>query len=144
MAKSVEEKRKFIHDNKLCFACLRKGHNSRDCRNKPMCRNHPTSLHEDRPSVDKSPAQGALHIEGHASSLSCCVNGGENGSTSMIVPVWISLPNTTEPEFSSASLIDLPPAYIRDFIPLERAHISTCAMANEWNHLAAIVHEIPP
>ena len=201
---TMEEKRKFIHDNKLCFACLRKGHNSKDCKNRAMCgickRHHPTPLHEERPPPDKSSSQSVPQVEESTSSLSCCVNGGESESTSMIVPVWISSPNTNDAEtlvyalldtqsshtfvdqevcerlqavmepvklklstmltrdsivksqrasglrvrgFSSDSFIDLPPAYTRDFIPLERAHIPTCKTARKLKHLAAIAHEMP-
>ncbi len=45
--------------------------------------------------------------------------------------------------FSSDSFIDLPPAYTRDFIPLERAHIPTCKTARKLKHLAAIAHKMP-
>ena len=46
--------------------------------------------------------------------------------------------------FSSNISIDLPPAYTRDFISLDRAHIPTCHTANTWKHLADITQEIPP
>lgn len=46
--------------------------------------------------------------------------------------------------FSSDCLINLPPAYAREFIPLERAHIPTCETANKWKHLAVIAPEMPP
>ena len=45
---SVEDKKRSIFDNKLCFGCLRKGHNSKDCKNKATCgickKHHPTPL----------------------------------------------------------------------------------------------------
>ncbi len=94
MERAVEEKRQFVLENKLCFACLRKGHCSKDCRNRAICtvckKRHPTTLHEDRQPGDESPSQIVLQAEESTSSLSCCVNIGEGGTTSMIVPVWLS------------------------------------------------------
>ncbi len=201
--KSVEDKRKFILDNNLCFGCLRKGHNSKDCRSKATCsickKHHPTPLHENRPSSAAVTFSHAMQAEQNTSSLSCCVDSGDGGSTSMIVPVWISSTSTPEKEilvyalldtqssntfvdqevcerigaisepvklklttmmgkdsvvqservsglrvrgFSSRGLISLPPAYTRDFIPLERSHIPTPETARRWNHLNEIAQEI--
>ncbi|KAL1276825.1 hypothetical protein QQF64_036448 [Cirrhinus molitorella] len=203
-SKSVEDKRKFILDNNLCFGCLRKGHNSKECRNKATCsickKHHPTPLHEDHPSSAAVTVPHTMQAEQNSSSLSCCVDSGDGGSTSMIVPVWISSTSTPEREtlvyallgkqssntfvdqevcermgaisepvklklttmmgkdsvvqservnelrvsgFTSHGLISLPPAYTRDFIPLERSHIPTPETARRWSHLNEIAHEIP-
>lgn len=50
--------------------------------------------------------QRTQRIEGNTSALSCNVNGGENGSTSMIVPVWTSSSSTTSPETLAYALLD--------------------------------------
>jgi len=68
-----------------------------------ICRkSHPAALHEDRSPSE--PIQSA--VEESTSSLSCYVNGGESGSTSMIVPVWISAPNTPDNETLAYALLD--------------------------------------
>lgn len=45
--------------------------------------------------------------------------------------------------YTSARYVDLPPAYTRDFIPLDREHIPTCETARRWNHLHDIAREMP-
>lgn len=99
-SQSTEDKSKFILDNKLCFSCLRRGHRlTRDCRNRAICARckkcHPTSLHEDRSATADTPSQVRQSNE-NMSSLSCCVDRSDGGSTSMIIPVWLSA--TTSPE----------------------------------------------
>ena len=69
-------------------------------RNKSTCgickKPHPSPLHEDPSGVADTSSSHALQAEANTSSLSCCVGRGDGGSTSMIVPVWIS--STTNPE----------------------------------------------
>lgn len=45
--------------------------------------------------------------------------------------------------YYSSELIELPPAYTKDCIPVNRAHIPSCETARQWNHLKVIVNEIP-
>ncbi len=65
----------------------------------------PNSLHEDRQPRDESPSQIVLQAEESTSSLSCCVNTEEGGTTSMIVPVWLSSSNS-ESETLVYALLD--------------------------------------
>ncbi|CAL9702153.1 unnamed protein product [Knipowitschia caucasica] len=46
--------------------------------------------------------------------------------------------------YNSAEFIELPPAYTKDCIPVNRSHIPTCDTARQWNHLVELVNEIPP
>ncbi len=46
--------------------------------------------------------------------------------------------------FNSTEYIDLPPAYTKDCIPVNREHIPTHETAKRWRHFAAIADQIPP
>ena len=46
--------------------------------------------------------------------------------------------------YTSTHVIDLPPTYTRDSIPLDREHIPTCETAKKWDHFESIAAEIPP
>ena len=46
--------------------------------------------------------------------------------------------------YSSTKYIDLSLVYIRDFIPLDIRHITTCNTARRWSHLSSIATEMPP
>ena len=45
--------------------------------------------------------------------------------------------------YRSAELIELPPAYTRECIPLERCSIPTCETAKRWTHLQGVAKELP-
>ncbi|XP_054868580.1 uncharacterized protein LOC129349422 [Amphiprion ocellaris] len=57
LEKSVEERVKFVQSEKLCFGCLRPGHNSKNCTSRSVCdkcqKPHPTCLHQEREKRDK-------------------------------------------------------------------------------------------
>lgn len=90
-AMPLEEKKQFIRDNNMCFACLRVGHISKNCRQRATCnvcrRSHPSPLHEDPPLGDEPEPPSE---EENAATVSCSVRVGNNDCTSMIVPVWLS------------------------------------------------------
>ncbi|KAL0147545.1 hypothetical protein M9458_057146, partial [Cirrhinus mrigala] len=46
--------------------------------------------------------------------------------------------------YNSATVIKLPTAYTKDYIPANREHIPTCETAKMWSHLLSIVDEVPP
>ncbi|XP_068221361.1 uncharacterized protein [Palaemon carinicauda] len=47
--RSVDERREFVKDNRLCFSCLGNNHTSKGCLNRRLCKTcnkrHPTTLH---------------------------------------------------------------------------------------------------
>ena len=56
---SYEDKHKFIKTKKLCFNCLRPGHNSKTCKSKSRCQKcqklHHTLLHTRGEQTEQSP-----------------------------------------------------------------------------------------
>ena len=127
--KTMEEKKIFIMDNRLCFGCLKSGHISQSCTNRLKCsecnRQHPTPLHGDvkpKPdltatrvdnSVQSNATKSAGSIEKSESSqppessshISLATNDGTCSKSTMIVPVWISS-RDNEKEFLIYALLD--------------------------------------
>lgn len=46
--------------------------------------------------------------------------------------------------FNSMSDLELPPAYTKQCIPVDRAHIPTSETARHWKHLSTLTDKIPP
>ncbi|XP_039907300.1 uncharacterized protein LOC120746094 [Simochromis diagramma] len=114
-AKSVEDKRAFIHENRLCFGCLRKGHITKDCKRRHTCniceRRHPTCLHENR---KQSPAEAVTNssapTEEPASQETHKVMSHTStqrvSATSSIVPVFVSSVQEPHREILTYALLD--------------------------------------
>ncbi|KAG5266126.1 hypothetical protein AALO_G00250060 [Alosa alosa] len=114
-AKSLEDKKAFIRENNLCYGCLRKGHNSKDCKTRHTCgtcsRRHPTCLREEREnrsaeakekqstSTDKCTSQEEIKVTSHAVTQRVF-------ATSSIVPVFMSSANEPQKEVITYALLD--------------------------------------
>ncbi len=114
--KTVEERVKFVQLEKLCFGCLRIGHNSRDCTSRSVCdlcgKRHPTCLHQDRGKKDQEQGvrikqeranenkgdknQQSETIEMKQATSNRVVQEKSSTYTSSIVPVYVS--TTMEPD----------------------------------------------
>lgn len=202
----LEEKRKYVRENKLCYGCLKPGHNVKDCRHRHLCDickgRHPTCLHDDRYSNMNAVLASNQNTDEAVTTLSLNTETEHTSTTtSMILPVWVSSSNNPGIErlvyalldtqsdtvfidedvsrslttktypvrlklttmigkdtvthservsglrvrgYTSTNHIDLPPAYTKDCIPVNRRHIPTSETARHWNHLKAIADDIPP
>ncbi|XP_072050993.1 uncharacterized protein [Amphiura filiformis] len=86
---SIEERLKFIREQKMCFGCLKKGkHFSKDCKNRLECKEckkgHPTVLHH-----VKSMNPGATHEDAKATKTACGHDGRRAESCPIITPVTV-------------------------------------------------------
>lgn len=210
---SLENRKKHVKDNKLCYGCLKQGHSAKDCRRRHTCetcsKRHPTCLHDDNYSNSRQretqvSTDNASHRHQAETATATSLNVARSDqtiSTSMIVPVWLSTANNPDKEklvyalldtqsdtvfidqdvahelqanvcpvklklttmmdknavviservsdlivrgYDSDTVIKLPTAYTRDYIPANREHIPTCDTAKKWSHLLPIVDEVPP
>lgn len=114
-AKSGEDKRAFICENRLCFGCMRKGHITKDCKRRHTCDicslRHPTCLHEDRkqrpveastnssPSTENHASLETHKVVSHASTHHA-------SATSSIVPVLVSSIQEPHREVLTYAILD--------------------------------------
>lgn len=100
--KSLEDRRKHVKDNKLCYGCMKPGHSEKECRHRHTCDvcegRHPTCIHDEnfrgresreRPVSIVNTAVNTVNDTTAATALNV-TRGDQSGSTSMIVPVWVS------------------------------------------------------
>ncbi|KAI7814389.1 hypothetical protein IRJ41_014552 [Triplophysa rosa] len=97
MTKTLEERRKYVKENNLCYGCLKHGHAARNCHYRLFCNTckgkHPTCLHDDGYTRRERPvpkARSAQNPENESTAvLSLSVASERSSYTSMVVPVWI-------------------------------------------------------
>lgn len=103
-----------MKDNKLCYGCMKPGHSAKECRHRHTCDvckgRHPTCLHDEnfgghesreRPVSIVNTAVNTVNDTTEAMALNV-TRGDPSGSTSMIVPVWVS--SATNPSKENACL----------------------------------------
>ncbi len=114
-AKSGEDKKAFICENRLCFGCLRKGHMTKDCKRRHTCntcsRRHPTCLHEDRKQRPvEATTNSSTSTENHASLQTHTVVSHAStqraSATSSIVPVLVSSIKEPHREVLTYAILD--------------------------------------
>ncbi|KAL6490035.1 hypothetical protein MHYP_G00003800 [Metynnis hypsauchen] len=115
---SLDYRRSYVKDNKLCYGCLRPGHSARECHNRHTCDlckgRHPACLHDDNYGKISN-REKSLPIENSVqpcetkstTALSLSVTSeGQSVSTSMIVPVWVSYDKNPSREKLVYALLD--------------------------------------
>ncbi len=104
-AKTAEEKRAIIHENHLCFGCLRKGHITKDCKRRHTCntcgRRHPACLHiEKGQSPEETSSSDSEATANHPDTVihKVMVHALTHHASAMssIVPVFVSSVTASE------------------------------------------------
>ena len=96
LKKKLVDRTKYVKEERLCFGCLKPNHLSKDCKYKMKCKvclkNHPTSLHDDHwKPREKEGNHGHAATEEQVTVARTSATGTKHyGSTSMIVPVYVS------------------------------------------------------
>lgn len=101
--KPMADRVKYVHENRLCFGCLRKGHHSKQCQSRSNCRRcnkrHPTSLHDknwkrESPPRNESPTVTANSESPQSEVTTTAANVNSTSVKrkmySMTVPIYVS------------------------------------------------------
>ena len=100
-----EFRMRFLRENRLCFGCLSRGHQVRDCRNKKDCNickgGHPSVMHAEQVSTGEPtlPASATTCASKNSSSLA-------PRKSSMVVPVYVSHADRPEKKQMIYAMID--------------------------------------
>ena len=101
---TLEDRRKYVKENKLCFACLNMNHIAKECKFKKRCKEcnklHPTSLHDPNWVQAKTGPPSDQPAVNHSAKVA----GGNKAS--MVVPVFISHSDQPDKELLVYALLD--------------------------------------
>ena len=113
--RSLDERRKFIRDQRRCYGCLRVGHDSHDCKQKHTCQTckskHPTCLHDDnfqmkRDNETASQENTNTTPKANATAATLNTSSKDDSTTSTVLPVWVSTKHNPEQEKLVYALLD--------------------------------------
>lgn len=112
--RTTDEKKAFIHENHLCFGCLRKGHITKDCKKRHICstcgKHHPTCLHIEKPaeraSKNSFATENNTSTEREISKVMTHALTQNTSATSSIVPVLVSSKLERQREILTYALLD--------------------------------------
>ena len=126
-SKSMTERKDFAEANKLCYGCLKPGHNSKFCRNRLTCKicekQHPTPFHGDfrrsdepvstnatvnNTCNDQSSEENSLPTDSNSveTAVSHFATSKRSTLSSAILPVWVSHENNPEHEILTYAMLD--------------------------------------
>ncbi len=113
LLRKLEERKAFIKDNRLCFACLRKGHYTKECQRRHVCgkckKRHPTCLHDDSFVKDASPSE-QTPLKGSEETQKVVTHSLRQNAharvSSMIIPVWIASADKPNREILTYAMLD--------------------------------------
>lgn len=113
--KSLEERRRFVREQKLCYGCLKSGHIASECRYHLVCDickgKHPSCLHDNnfirRMKLEPITESFQSILNSSTNAVTLSVAGeGQTVNTSMILPVWISTKQNPNCERLVYALLD--------------------------------------
>lgn len=112
--KAIEERKEYVKSKRLCWACLRRGHRSKECRIRLKCRTcekmHPTILHDEKreqaaPKLEKPDLNDKRDCA--SSRATSHKSFSSNGlKSSMIVPVWVAHEDNPGSEILTYAMLD--------------------------------------
>lgn len=123
---SIGERLNFIPEKKLCFGCVKPGHDSKDCESREICdtcnKRHPTGLDDNRTKEERTKKNQIKNSDWtrqrnsgtsvddiiHASDATSnrITQNIDDTHTFSIVPVWVSSESEPEREVLVYALLD--------------------------------------
>ncbi|XP_064647084.1 uncharacterized protein LOC135499944 [Lineus longissimus] len=120
LAKTLEDRKQFVKANRLCFSCMKKAHQAKDCKRRSKCkkceRTHPTALHDETRFIQVNSMVKDSGLKEDKTERASVKHSGINhvggcdsasvSKSSMIVPVWVSHEDRPEYEILSYAMLD--------------------------------------